>query len=401
MTQWTDYTTGERIKLLRGPDMTQEQLAEASGLSVATIRKAERNLGGSLQTLLRISAALHADVSVVLGQQAPRRAMHGADRAMMRELSRAVHDTAAGVGVDVQPPSPAELAAGLTAAWKAYRSGDFMGAGVRVAPVLREAAAALKAAPVDLGSTAAGVLADAYRLAAYVANQFGARDLAYAGIGHAQHQADRAGDTVRSAMVASGRSWIYLRDARLDQAEETARTSYESIEPRYGDRDLGMLATYGWHVTFAAVVAARRGDVDGADNLLSQGRAVAARMGRDVMVNGTAFGPATVAAQAIGISVSTSRPGRALCLFESIADMSSLTPSARNRMMLDVALAQAETRQSDTALDTLLEVCSAAPGWARHQGLPGVIAQKASAGSATTAKLRKLSSILGTSVIIN
>ncbi|MDH6706093.1 transcriptional regulator with XRE-family HTH domain [Kitasatospora sp. MAA19] len=130
MTQWTDYTTGERIKLLRGPDMTQEQLAEASGLSVATIRKAERNLGGSLQTLLRISAALHADVSVVLGQRAPHRAMHGADRAMMRELSRAVHDTAAGVGVDVQPPPPAELAAGLTAAWKTYRSGDFVGAGV-------------------------------------------------------------------------------------------------------------------------------------------------------------------------------------------------------------------------------------------------------------------------------
>ncbi|MFE7190775.1 helix-turn-helix domain-containing protein [Kitasatospora sp. NPDC057541] len=401
MTQWTDYTTGERIKLLRGPDMTQEQLAEASGLSVATIRKAERNLGGSLQTLLRISAALHTDVSVVLGQQAPRRAMQGADRAMIRELSRIVHDTAAGVGVDVQPPPPAELAAGLAAAWKTYRSGDYVGAGVRVTPALREAAAALKAAPVDRKSTAAGVLADAYRLAAYVANQFGARDLAYAGIGHAQHEADRAGDTVRSAMVASGRSWIYLRDARLDQAGETARLSYESIEPRYGDRDLGTLATYGWHVTFAAVVAARQGDVDSADDLLSQGYAVAARMGRDVRVNGTAFGPTTVAAQAIGISVSTSRPARALGLFESLAGTGSLTPSARNRMMLDVALAQAETRQSDTALDTLLDVCSAAPGWARHQGLPGVIAQKASAGSATLAKLRKLALILGTSVIIS
>ncbi|MFD8088339.1 helix-turn-helix domain-containing protein [Kitasatospora sp. NPDC059722] len=401
MTQWTDYTTGERIKLLRGPDMTQEQLAEAAGLSVATIRKAERNLGGSLQTLLRISAALHTDVSVILGQQAPRRAMQGADRAMMRELSRSVHDTAAGVGVDVQPPRPAELAAGLAAAWEAYRSGNYVGAGVRIAPALREAAAALTAAPVDQKSAAAGILADAYRLAAYVANQFGARDLAYAGIGHAQHQADRAEDIVRSAMVASGRSWICVRDARLDQAEETARMSHESIEPRYGDRDLGMLATYGWHVTFAAVVAARQGNVAGADDLLSQGLAVAARMGRDVRVNGTAFGPATVTAQAIGIAVSTGRPGKALTLFQSIGDTNSLTPSARNRMLLDVALAQAETRQSDAALDTLLEVCSAAPGWARHQGLPGVIAQKASAGSATTAKLRKLSSILGTSVIIN
>ncbi|MFD5435998.1 helix-turn-helix domain-containing protein [Kitasatospora sp. NPDC127067] len=401
MTHWTDYTTGERIKLLRGPDMTQEQLADASGLSVATIRKAERDLGGSLQTLLRISAALNTDVSVVLGQQAPRRAMRGTDRAMVRELSRAVHDTAAGVGVDAQPPPPAELGAGLTAAWEAYRVGDFVGAGVRVAPALREAATALRAATTDQRDAAAGFLADAYRLAAYVANQFGARDLAYAGIGHAQHQAHQAGDTVRSAMVASGRSWIYLRDARLDQAERTARFSYEAIEPRYGNRDLELLATYGWHVTFAAVVAARRGDVADADDLLAQGHAVAARMGRDVTVNGTAFGPATVTAQAIGITVSTGRPGKALSLFSSIGDTSSLTPSARNRMLLDVALAQAETRQSDTALDTLLDVCSAAPGWARHQALPGVIAQKASVGSATTAKLRKLSGILGTSTIIS
>ncbi|MFG2692584.1 helix-turn-helix domain-containing protein [Kitasatospora sp. NPDC048407] len=401
MTQWSDYTTGERIKLLRGPDLTQEQLAEASGLSVATIRKAERDLGGSLHTLLRISAALNADVSVILGQQAPRRAMRGADRAMLRELSRAVHDTAAGVGVDVQPPAPAELAAGLAAAWEMYRAGDFAGAGVRVAPALREAAAALRAATADQRGTAAGILADAYRLAAYVANQFGARDLAYAGIGHAQDQADRAGDIVRSAMVASGRSWIYLRDSRLGQAEQTARASYESIEPRYGDRDPGLLATYGWHVTFAAVVAARSGDIAGADDLLSQGQAVAARMGRDVTVNGTAFGPTTVTAQAIGISVSTGRPGKALGLFGSLGDPSGLTPSAHNRLMLDVALAQAETRQSDSALDTLLDVCSAAPGWARHQALPGVIAQKASAGSATTAKLRKLSAILGTSMVIS
>ncbi|MFJ5116986.1 hypothetical protein [Kitasatospora sp. NPDC088548] len=102
--------------------------------------------------------------------------------------------------------------------------------------------------------------------------------------------------------------------------------------------------------------------------MLSQGHAVAARMDRDVTVSGTAFGPATVTAQAVGTAVSTGRPGKALGLFESIDDTSSLTPSARNRLLLDIALAQADTRQSDTALDTLLEVCSTAPGWAyRYQ----------------------------------
>ncbi|MFB9682427.1 hypothetical protein [Streptosporangium vulgare] len=47
-------------------------------------------------------------------------------------------------------------------------------------------------------------------------DQFGARGLACAGVGHATAQADLAGDETRAAMVASGRAWIYLRDARLD-----------------------------------------------------------------------------------------------------------------------------------------------------------------------------------------
>lgn len=258
MTRWSDYTTGERIKILRA-EMTQEQLAEATELSVATIRKVERDLGVGLPSLLSISAALHTDVSVVLGQQEPRRAMRRDDRAMLRELSRAVHDTAAGVGGDLEPVSVGEVRAGLVAAWDRYRAGQYATAGALVAIAVRQAAAVAHTMPAGREGAAASVMADAFRLASYVANQFGARDLAYAGIGHAAAQADLAGDEMRSAMVSSGRSWIYLRDARLDQASVTAERSYLMIEPRYSDNDPKLLATYGWHVTFAAVVAARRG----------------------------------------------------------------------------------------------------------------------------------------------
>ncbi|MGH3756092.1 MAG: hypothetical protein ACRDRP_26115 [Pseudonocardiaceae bacterium] len=353
-----------------------------------------------LPSLLRIAAALHTDVSVVLGQQEPRRAMRRDDRAMLRELSCVVHDTAAGVGTDEAPPSGPEVVAGLAAAWDRYRAGQFAVAGALVAIAVRQAAAVQRAVPADEQCAARGVMADAYRLTAYVANQFGARDLAYAAIGHAATQADLAADPVRAAMVASGRSWIYLRDARLDEAAQTAEQSYLMIEPRYADRDLELLATYGWHVTFAAVVAARKGNVGRADDLLSQGHAVAARMGRDVPINGTAFGPATVAAQAVGISVSTGRPGKALEMFASMGDQSALTTSARNRLMLDVALAQCDTRQWDASLDTLLEVFSAHPDWARHQGLPDVIARRAGHANASASRYRKLAAILGTSQTI-
>ncbi|WP_405088829.1 helix-turn-helix domain-containing protein [Microbispora sp. NBC_01389] len=396
MTRWSDYTTGERIKILRA-GLTQEQLAEATELSVATIRKVERDLGVGLPSLLRISAALHTDVSVVLGQQEPRRAMRRNDRAMLRELSRAVHDTAAGVGDGLEPVSSSELTAGLVAAWDRYRAGYYATAGALVAVAVRQAAAVTHAMPAGRKGEAASLMADAYRLASYVANQFGARDLAYAGIGHAAAQADLAGDEVRSAMVASGRSWIYLRDARLDQASVAAERSYVVIEPRYSDNDPALLATYGWHVTFAAVVAARGGNVARADDLLSQGHAVATRIGRDVSVNGTAFGPATVQAQAVGLQVSTGRPDKALETYAAMGDTSALTPAARNRLRVDVALALAETRQWDASLDILLEVCTASPGWARHQALPEVIARRAQHANPTASRYRKLAAILGAS----
>ncbi|MBT2480797.1 helix-turn-helix domain-containing protein [Streptomyces sp. ISL-94] len=388
--QWNQHTTGQRIKLLRGA-VTQEELAEGAGLSIATIRKAEQDRGQlSLPTLLRLAHALGADISVIVGQQAPRRAMLADDRTTLRELSRTVHDTAAGIGTDREP---VDFAADLVAGWDAYRAGRIGVAGQFATSCVKDAAAALADAGHDRRMTARGVLADAYRLASYVANQLGARDLAYAAIGHAADQARQGGDPVREASVASGRSWIYLRDARLDEAERTAAVSYTSIEPTYGDRDPVLLATYGWHVTFAAVVAARQENTAAAEDLLSQGSAIAARLGRDVMVNGTAFGPAAVTAQAVGIAVSTGKASKALHLATSVHDWSALHPAAHNRLQLDIALAQCATKQYDTCLDTLLTVCQAHPEWVRHQTLPGVIAQRA--GHATTSRSRKIAKIIG------
>ncbi|MFI0451888.1 hypothetical protein [Actinomadura sp. 6N118] len=57
------------------------------------------------------------------------------------------------------------------------------------------------------------------------------------------------------------------------------------------------MAIYGWHATFVAVVTAGEGNIARADGLLSQGHAVAVRMGRDASINGTAFGSMIVQAR--------------------------------------------------------------------------------------------------------
>lgn len=396
MPQWSDYSTGDRIKILRGREIRQSDLAEMTGLSIVTIQKAEQDKALSLPTLLAIADALSVDTSVILGQQAPRRALAQGDRLMIRDLSRAVHDTAAGILPDTAEPATfEELRETTDRCWNLYWQGRYVQAGGLVAPFLTAAAACLHQQPDGEQAQAWGVLSDAYRIAGYVANLVGARDLAYAAIGHAQHAAERGADDMRVALVGSGRSWVYLRDARLQEALKLAEKSAADIEPRFSKATPEELTAYGSHVNFAAVVASRMGDKDRAADFLSQSHATGARMGREVRAHGTLFGPVSATTQAVGINVALGQTGKALALIDSIRDVSALTEAAQNRYGMDKAMAQADARQWDASLDTLEETLRNAPQWARHQTLPGVIVQKV--GKASTGRLRRVSELIGVS----
>ncbi|GAA3301269.1 helix-turn-helix domain-containing protein [Streptomyces cinereospinus] len=396
MPQWSDYSTGERIKILRGRAVRQSDLAEMTGLSIVTIQKAEQDKMLSLPTLLAIADALGVDTSVILGQQAPRRALDQGDRMMIRDLSRAVHDTAAGL----LPPNIEAVAADVLQetvdrCWDLYWRGRYIEAGAVVAPLLVAAAAHQHEQPSGQQASAWGLLSDAYRLAGYVANLVGGRDLAYAAIGHAQIAAERAADAMRVALVSSGRAWVYLRDARLPEALKLAEKSAADIEPQFSKATPEELTAYGSHVNFAAVVASRMGDKDRAADYLSQSHATGARMGREVRAHGTGFGPITATTQAVGINVALGQTGKALDLIGSIHDVSALTKAARNRYEMDKAMAQADAKQWDASLDTLEKTLRSDPDWARHQALPGVIVQKV--GKASTARLRRVSELIGVS----
>jgi transcriptional regulator with XRE-family HTH domain len=393
MPQWSDYSNGERIKILRGAEITQADLASRTGLSIDTIQSAEQDRRLSLPSLLKIAAALGVDTSVILGQQAPRRALRQEDRTMMRDLSHAVHDTAAGIAPNVEAPTLAELAKIVRQGWELYWKGQYAEAGSLAAPLLRSAAARLREQPADEQAEAWGIVSDAYRICGYVANLMGVRDLAYASIGHAQHAAAQAGDDLRQALVTSGRSWVYLRDARLPEALELAEQAALDIEPRFSKATPEQLTVYGSHVNFAAVVASRMGDKDRAADYLSQSHATGARMGREVRAHGTLFGPVSATTQAVGINVSLGQTGKALALIDSIHDTGDLSEAAQHRYELDKAMAQADARMWDASLDTLESALRSAPHWARHQALPQVIVSKV--GRASTARLRRVSKLIG------
>ncbi|MCK7623067.1 helix-turn-helix domain-containing protein [Streptomyces sp. RS10V-4] len=402
MSNWADLTTGKRIKHLRGSDLTQQGLAEAAGVSLALVQKAEQDRGElSVGSLLKLANALKTDVAVILGQQAPRRGMNRDDRAALHQLSEAVHDSALGEWDGVGDPSTlGELAEARDLAWAAYWASDSARVSSLASKILMEGQVRYSSATGAEREQLALVLASTYRVAASCANGFGRRDLALSALTSAKLLAREAGDPVVSALLESTLSWIYLRSAKTPRAVAVAERAALAIEPSFSKPSRPELLAYGRLMISAAVAASRREDEHAADDYLSQALAAAARLGRDEKLYGTHFGPTAAKTEAVGIQVALKNYGRALKLADE-PEMKKLPRTmskvARNRYKLDVALAQCAAGLYDRSADTLIEVALDAPQWVRHQALPGVIGKRLA--KVSVARVRNISELIGVPLI--
>src|SRR5882672_5907495 len=135
MFTWSELTTGERLKFLRG-EVTQSELAEMTGLSVWTIRNIEQDRPGrsaTIATLMSLARALGTDVAVLTGQRAPNMRESVDDRRALAALDDCLTSPdnfpeIPGFGQLVpsgEPPSVASLRANLAAAWRDYWNGNY------------------------------------------------------------------------------------------------------------------------------------------------------------------------------------------------------------------------------------------------------------------------------------
>ncbi|MFF2082010.1 helix-turn-helix domain-containing protein [Kitasatospora sp. NPDC058162] len=379
MTLWAERTTAERVKILRGREVTQENLAEKSGVSLGTIRKLEQGGNLSLPSLMKVAVGLGTDVSVILGQQSPRRGMELDERSALRAVSAAVHDTGLGIGTDIEPSNLEDLRDAVRRADAAFWSGRYVELGAILSALLPEARALFDASGPDRRDASGGVLADAFQTAAVMANILGARDLGYTAITHGRNVADQVGDDLRSAHLMASLSWICLRDGHTSKGVHVAEQAAAKVEPRMSDRDPDRLSVYGQLVTNAAVAASRGGaSADTARDFLSQAHAVAARIGREHARGnqGQPFGPSYAATQAMSVAMALGDTAGALRRIETTHLDPNMPLSTRARFHLDIALTRTETRQWEAAAAALKEACRIAPTWVRHQALPGVITDR-------------------------
>ncbi|TDC27651.1 XRE family transcriptional regulator [Micromonospora sp. 15K316] len=375
-------TTGEHLaRLRRQTGLTQEQLAEQSGISVEVIRKLEQGARKSarLETLHALARALRVPTTALLGNTAEAAAHAEPDHRplSLAEIRRAVAPVRGLTGAALtipasDPPPPDALRARLRATDRAYQANDYASALAELPSLLLDVRAAVDLATDDDEPAANVLLARTLHLTGNLLIQMRAGDLAQTAFADALQAARRSGDQVVAATVIQGMCWLLMRQGRIAEAAELAVSTADQVEPRFSRAAPAELAAWGWLLLGAAASYARDNQPDAAAEAVDAAAAAAVRIGeRDpggehlMMVGG--FNAGRVQMQRVENAAVAGDAGRALDLAAAVPPGPTPVGSSWQRHRLDVAWAHAAQRQYGEATGVLIELRDLAPAWLRHQ----------------------------------
>ncbi|MFJ9982581.1 helix-turn-helix domain-containing protein [Streptomyces globisporus] len=395
-----NISIGDRIRALREfRDITQDQLAQRSGVSVDTIRKLEQGVRESARigTLRSLARALDVQLERLVGQ--PTVTQQLTDDGGLLALRDAIQDPGSLPGVlgdeDLEdPPSPAEWAEQVQAATETYWTGGYSSLASTLPGLLRDGRATARQHDTE------GVwrdLALAYQLAASLSTQSGHPDWAYTAVERQLAAAARASDPLLEGMGVSTLSWVLLRQGRWEHARSLAERKADALEPRRRGATPDELAVYGNLLIAAATPAARADQHDDALHLLTLAEGAAVQSG-PTRAYGSAFSVVDVRTQKVNVSLAGTegRPAEALSAAREV-DLGAISrPVHSASYRVDVAQAMYQTGDNAGALELLLEVEADQPEWIRVQaGAAATVREMLEAERRRNSTLRGLASRLG------
>jgi len=394
---------GDRMaRLRRLAGLTQEQVAERSGVSVDVVRKLEqhRKHSARLPTLHALAKGLGVEVTALLGDP-PAVASNGApDTPELVELRRAVMPS-------LVPKPPGDLGAlsigvlraEIADAWSLYHSADFAQLLVLLPGIIADARLLAAVGSPDQKAAGSSALGKALQLAGHLVIRLGKTDLALSALERAADAADDSGDPLLTPMVYNSVAWAYQRQNRLDDAEELAVTAADQIETG-GLDSAARVRVWGGLVMSGATSAARMGDYEGARDMMATAEDGAGRLATLPPPEGDArmlsvFSPSSVRIERIRLATQHERPEEALKLAKGTRLSKDIPPSWRTWLLLDVARAYTDVGDVENAVRTLEALRRVAPQWMKHHTLAVAIVTDLWAGSRRPPGLRKLAEFLG------
>ncbi|GAA0972785.1 helix-turn-helix transcriptional regulator [Nocardiopsis tropica] len=286
------------------------------------------------------------------------------ERAMMRytSLEVIVAETGREDPVDV-----ARLRAEAHRTYAAYQATRYTEVGRRLPRLIRDVEAAARSRGADRPAVCSA-RAMVYNTAAAVLRRVGAKDLAWQAADRAMAAAEWADETLLAAVGAYRLSYVFISRGNPDVAAELAMGAAHALERRMQPGTPEELSVYGGLHLAAATAAAAEYDRAAVPRFLRQAQRAADRLGADLNLHGTAFGPTNVAIHTISTSVKVGDARAAVAAGEAldVAQLPAGLVGRRAQVHLDVACAYTQTRQDAAAVNTLLEAEKIAAELVRH-----------------------------------
>lgn len=366
----TEPTIGERIAhIRRRRSLTQEELAERAGMSLALIHKAEQGRGEPrVSTLHAIARALDVSTAQLFGSGSEEKSGSKIDLLATRRI------LVPSLGTDgfPEPPPLDDLKREVLEVTRLYHKGRLTSS-ISVLPgIVKSAAAAVEVAENEERDRAIRLLSHAYLMLSSVLIQLRQEDLAYEAAKRSMSEAERIGDDVLRAAGADYLGWILQRQARFDEAERTVIHVGEQIEPSLSKASDVQLSVWGRLMTRGASSAARNNRPGAATDYLNMASSVATRLGDDYMTYETywsSFGKTTVASIEVENAMTMGDAERALRLAQRVTFAERVRSTTWTRHLLTVAEARTATKDFDGAVKTLGQVRRTSPEWLRNQKL--------------------------------
>ncbi|MGW6571654.1 helix-turn-helix domain-containing protein [Streptomyces sp. NPDC054945] len=356
-------TVGDRLRALRKrADLTQRELAKASGVSFRTIENLEQGHAGTprLETLRKLAVPLRTTTSYLQGDHTEEGNPDGATVDRWAPVRATLLGPPPSLGADEQEPTVAGVETLVRDITPLFSGDQFAELAAVLPPLLREAEL--------LGTEGRRVRVRLLQLAGWLmvqTRQFEAAEVALA------RALDDAADKLEGAATVNTQCWLLLRQGRLTAARELAVRWADDLEPRLSRATPDELGAWGWallRVSAASVRDERPGD---AEDALRWAKAAAVALGREYATGGDflrTFGPTTVAMKAAENASVQNRPDEVLRLAGEVPS-GGLRPTSNNwnRHLLDVANAEVELRNYGRAVEKLSEIKRNSPEWLPNQ----------------------------------
>ncbi len=368
----------------RAAGLTQEGLAERSGVSLTTVASIEQGNSARMASFARLAEALGVDTADLFSGGAPEAVPD--DSANRKHLLALRRQLMPPVGLVDTPPTAvaladrAQLEQAITTTHTHYQADEYAEVARRLPGILAGTEAALNAAEGDEERRAAQAThARAQLLTGKYLTQVRQYDLAYHALSTGIRDARAIGMTTAAAMGVVGMCWLLLRQDRFEECQDLAVATADAVEPRISTATPGQLAVWGELALRIASAAVRNNRKDDAKAARRMAAGAASALGcehEDFRCHWSTFGPATAGIKAVE-DLSLKEDARGVLRLaddgplspKSLQTLGRPSPNNWARHRLDVVHAHVILGAHQEAMDELKGVHAESPEWLKHQAI--------------------------------